>query len=288
MKSYSQFIRSLLIEAIHRELQEILDSPESDISSTKKYTRITKKIRELSNRGEDIGLENSRSKKGSSRAVFFPKDGRKIILEGHETEVPTAVKIAFPGQWDGRQYRNHGDQLLGEMQNGAENNWYKQKEHAVIYEEDGKYYRNPEGVLPPVFRGHNEDHWLEMAKCRDLRDGEFSELTKNADFPNGLKFEQFRNALMWIHHDHGAIKNTYPKPDAKLMNHPLVANNETFIKDTGFHPGDVVHDNLGVFEDPVTGARSIVHRDYGFSNEVQREYAERRGKYYDKINAKFK
>ena len=104
MKTFKEFVRingSLITEELHKELQNILDSDESsDYERAKKLTLFTKRTRDLIKNGQDTGLENDKPKKGSSRAVFFPKEERDIVIDGTPSKLKTAIKIAFPGSLD--------------------------------------------------------------------------------------------------------------------------------------------------------------------------------------------
>ena len=73
--SYSTFQAMLkmniLDEELHKEIQGILNEPENDRESypraklaQDKFNRVTKKVRELSKRGEDTGLQDGKPKKG--------------------------------------------------------------------------------------------------------------------------------------------------------------------------------------------------------------------------------
>lgn len=60
---------AFLTEELHKELQDVLNEPENnrdnsyDKAHQNKLNNFTKKVRELSSRGEDSGLEDSKPKK---------------------------------------------------------------------------------------------------------------------------------------------------------------------------------------------------------------------------------
>jgi len=258
-----------LSEDVHSEITDVLDS---QYPAKSKLNLITKKVRHLISKGIDTGLEGDKPKKGSSRAVFFPKDKKPVTVDGVNTSIPTAIKIAFHGALDndtGSPY------LLGEHQNEHEGDGMHQF-HAIIRNiHDRGYVTNHDGVVAPVLSNHPEHHWLEMFRTPDISKSKFKQLTKTKDMPNGMDFDRFSNVIM---NDYDLSLGKRPryskdKEHDAYMEHPLTNNVLYFSANTGTHPGDIttIH-NWGVFTHPVTGKESPVIRDYGYNDTVAKLY----------------
>lgn len=264
---------------LHPEIEQHLSS-ESDHAGHI-FNNVTRSVRSLIRRGEATGLSDDKPKKGSSRAVLFLKQPHKISLDGKEAHIPTVLKVAFHGHLD--SYNDSGA-LLGQHQNAAEGSWTAQKHYSVIHEgENGEYHTNPEGILPPLFNKHPEDHWLHVARIRPVRAGEYRELTKTPDFPKGISHEEMFHTLMH-HHEaaHGRTWNKKGMNHERISGHPMVSQMLNFVADEGQHPGDYVKRNMGVFEHP-HGSKHLVISDYGFSHDVVKEYQKAREKWGRKL-----
>lgn len=267
--------RDLLTEALHKELQDILDEPENNRDTTygktnqKKLNKFSSKVRDIANSGGDSGLEDSKPKKGSSRAVFFPKEHKDIVIDGVPAKQKTAVKIAFHGHLDKHTGDTH---LLGEHQNAVESDHFTNKEYSVLsHDEHNKYHYNENGVTAPVFDHHDDNHWLEMGHADKLTGKKFTELTKTESHPKGLKFDEFHEALQ---NDHKMAHGNFSGVDNHdhIRSHPLYENMQDFMHTTGNHPADLALRNMGVWKHPVTGKEHPVIRDFGYSNEIDKLY----------------
>ena len=282
MKDYKEYFNMMIVESMHPEIEDILNS---NIPLQHKHNLITKKIRELTKNGVDTGIEDGKPKKGSSRAVYFPKEPKKIILDGKETHLPVVTKIAFPGSLD--KYKDHDEPLLGEIQNETENDYYSQKRYGILHgDEHNHYHTNEEGILAPLTDAHEDSHWLEFGKINKLKKSEFQNLTKNKEYPKGIKFDDM----------HKVVNNEYENANGKhsgipygmtqehydhVYNHPLVTEVMNFTFDTGHHLGDLVIGNWGKFKHPHTGKEYPVISDYGHSTEVAKMYRKHRNKEFD-------
>jgi hypothetical protein len=280
--------QKIITEAIHKELQNILDEPETDrgdrpavYSHQKKLNTFVKTFKSLVDTGEDTGLEGGTPKKGSSRAVFFPKEPRKIHIDGKPVEQHTAVKIAFSGALD-KHTGSH--MLLGEHQNEIESDNYTRKAHSMLVEgRDGHYTTNEDGVTAPVLGTHPDNHWLEMAKADKMTAGKFKSMTKTDSHPKGLDFNHFVGTLQHDHAEaHGKTHFSGVSSDdrEKTREHPLFQNTQDFMYSTDNHPGDLRLQNYGVWKHPVTGKEHPVIRDYGYSNQIAGLYAKANRKKY--------
>ena len=270
------YAQNILIEAIHPDIQAHLDS---DTPAKWKYKNVASAISKLNRVGQDTGLEDSKPKKGSSRAVYFPKEERKIVVDGHETSSPTAVKIAFEGQLD----KHHGeDTLLGEDQNRLEADHFIRDNHSVFSQNhDGSFHTNKRGVLAPVFDSHPEGHHLEMGRVEPYNAKDLANYTKNDDFPKGLTHKHITEALTREHeYAHGTGHRTYTDKENethdKVMGHPYVEAMVDMMHNSGMHPGDLNPRNMGIYVHPVTKVRHPVIIDYGFSNDIARKYTKAR------------
>lgn len=268
----------VLTEKVHQEIQDIMDN--SDIPVSRKLTEVSKKARQLIKSGVDTGMESDKPKKGSSRAVFFPKEPKKINVDGVDTSTKTAVKIAFPGVLD----RHHGeDTTLGQDQNAKESDRFINNNYGILHHDRGSYKSNDHesgGVLAPVFETHEENHHLEMGRIDKLDTKSVGEATKTKEFPKGLKHDEIQDSMM---HEH-AMAHGQRKPSSnhseehldKVKEHPWVEHAISMMHDSGMHPGDLRKANMGIYTHPVTGKKHLAIIDYGFSNEIAKKYTKAR------------
>jgi len=308
MKTFRQFYLEhyyILDEKLHAHLQSILDEPSEteeartrrieknpwnatkiDPASTK-LKRFTSVARDLLSKGEDTGLEDSKPKKGSSRAVFFPRDDKPVTIDGTSTKAKRVVKIAFPGVLD--RHRKNSERLLGEHQNEREADHFISNTYGMLRENhDGTYSTNHDGVLAPVFGRHEGHHHLEMGHVKPMKKSDFQRLTVSESHPKGLRFDDMYNALNKEHRDAHGLQGVYtPRSHtdsvhAKTMEHPFVQNVADMMFNTGFHPGDISIRNMGIWTHPITGTQHPVMSDYGFSDDVAKHYWTRRQRAYGK------
>ena len=270
----------ILSEAVHEAIQSIMDS--DVIHAKNKLAAVSKKAKELIKSGEDTGMESDKPKRGSSRAVFFPRDHKEITVDGVKTKTPTAVKIAFPGLLD----KYHGEETtLGEDQNRIESDGYINKSYGVLRHNPhtDTYHSNENPILAPVFSTHPEHHHLEMGRVEKYNAKDLAESTKNKDFPKGLKHDEITTAMRY-HHDqaHGQhpLLNGYSNDHLeKVSDHPWVENAISMMHDSGMHPGDLRPANMGIYTHPVTGKKHPVVIDFGFSNDIAKKYNKARNNY---------
>lgn len=281
MKKFSQLMEEngvidseALNESMHPELQHIMDSDEYPLPT--KITRITKHVKTMIGRGEDTGLENDKPKKGSSRAVWFPKEPKKLVIDGQPTQMHTAIKIAYPG-WADKALKNKV--LMGQLQNEHENSSYIQRDYAVLHhhEDDGRddhFVTNHNGILAPVTASHEDDHWLEMPKVSNITSAKFKKLTKTEDYPEGLDHQRCMDAVIREHDRCYGKGSNYTSPeDQKILDHPFTQQLMSLCHDSDTHPHDFrAISNLGVFTHPVTGKEYPVIRDYGYNKEIAKQY----------------
>lgn len=276
MKTFNKFLTTVLElnEAVHGEIKHILN--DDSYSHKSKLSRVTSKLRELSSRGEDSGIENSAPKKGSSRAVFFPKDEHEMILDSKPAKMKTAVKIAFKGSLDAH---TGSHMLLGEHQNEIESDHFIRNEYGVMHHDHatGQYHTNHDsGVLAPVIDHHDDHHWLEMGHARNMTSKDFSNATKTPTHPKGLNFDKFHSHLNHDYHQaHGTRgfgSGLSEEEHEHISSHPLTEKVKDFMYTTGQHPGDLVKGNWGMWKHPHTGVEHAVVRDYGYSDEVGKLY----------------
>lgn len=263
-----------LSEELHTELKDILDS---EASPRVKHGMITKKIRALIKDNKDTGLVDDKPKKGSSRAVYFPKEEKSISIDGVKTTMPTAVKIAFSGRLD--KYRS-GEPMLGELQNSKESDYHKG--YWAVLKKDGdskNHIYNEDGVLAPVVDHANDDSWLEMGKVSPLTTSKFKQLTKTDDMPKGMNFNDFHHHLV---NEHEQSRGRRPclgvEDEERVSNHPLTEKVKNFMFDTGNDPRDLHKGNLGIWKHPITGKEHVVISDYGYDDETDKAYNDARKK----------
>ena len=269
----------ILSEKFHQEVESILNNPEMPASS--KLGLVTKKVRELSEKGIDSGLENAKPKKGSSRAVLFSTTPESIHVDGKEAQVHTATKIAFKGKLDAY----HGDSmLLGEHQNMAEADGYLQRSYSALRETGvkGHYEHNPEGCLLPILdESHSDGHWLKGVKLDKYSTNDMKSFTKNSEFPKGISHKEFKTALESEHAHCNGLSQPYDMRGnedhyEKVKEHPYVNNAINMMLESGMHPADLDPRNMGTFVHPHTGVRHPVILDYGYNNEISKLYSKAR------------
>jgi hypothetical protein len=263
---------NLLSEELHQQLQSILD--DDSIHHSSKLIHVTQKVRQLIRQGDETGLESDKPKKGSSRAVFFPKENKKIILDGKETWMPTAVKIAFPGSLDRFTGSN---MLLGQHQNSVESDHHIIRHHSVLTPiGDNRYETNENGVLMPVLSSHPEHHYIECGRAEKYNSNDLRAHTKNAEFPKGLSHQDIVKSLIHEYHNaHGIDHYSRIKDDVheKVMEHPHMMNMMDMVNHSSMVPYDIAPRNMGIWEHPHTGKKYPVCIDYGFSKDISKLYS---------------
>lgn len=276
MKSFLEF----MCEDLHPDIVSTLDGYDKD-----KHKAITKHIRNLISNGEETGLEGAKAKKGSSRAVFLPKDPKEIKIDGVNTHMKTALKIAYQGELDTKKLRGRKG-FLGEMQNDAESSHYF-NQHSILKKVgygNKEFETNEEhGVLAPLTDKSNDGSWLEMGRVDNITPEKFKELTRNETHPEGLRHQDVAHIM---ENEHllafGKGKVAYSEREQAIHDHPFTQKMVHLIHNTDLHPGDIftgredVGDNMWVWTHPVTGKEYPVVRDYGCTHDVAREYKLRR------------
>ena len=265
----------MIKEELAKPIKDVIDNP--NIPSHDKHASMAKLLKSMLHKGIDTGLADSKPKKGSSRAVYFPSDPDDLTIDDTPTKMHSVLKVAFPGELD--KYNDSG-LLLGEHQNLHEGSHHIQHDYGVLrHVGDNKFETNHDGILAPVIHSHEDGHYLHMGKVDPISAGEFRELTKNEDFPKGISHQEFYNA---VNHEYGDANSMTPRNPysedrmKKLKDHPLVSSAISFSLDTQTHPIDFDKRNMGVWSHPVTGQKHIVISDYGASADVLNEYKKSR------------
>lgn len=274
VEAYGSIYPHLINEEFHPQIQEIMDN--DNIPAANKLNMVTAKARNLIKAGVDTGMESDKPKKGSSRAVFFPKAHKVINVDGKDTSSPTAVKIAFAGTLD----KHHKESsLLGEDQNSKESDHHINGHYGILsYDHGNKYTSNSHesgGVLAPVFSTHPEYHHLEMGRVTPALAKDIVEATRTKEFPKGLKHEEIQAAMTHSHEQaHGQNRSSaaHDEQMEKIKEHPWVEHAISMMHDSGMHPGDLNKRNMGIYHHPVTGKKHLAIIDYGFSNEIAKKY----------------
>lgn len=281
--SFKEFLDNLILESLHPELNIIATSR---LKSGSKQGLLSKKIKELNERGEKTGIEGNMPK-GSSRAYLQHSEPHEIILDGKSAKIKTGTKIAIKSGLDRHHNSSHYNGLsLGELQNQTEGGKDHYTQHYRILKHDpkrtGHYKTNEEeGIFPPLIDHDEENHtWTHVGHVRDIKEKEFQTLTKTPSHPEGIKHFEFVKTLV-RHHDMNEGKHReYHKDIEKKLDiiekHPLVQKFINYHDNSYEPPHDYLNiKNLGVFEHP-NGTKHIVARDHGFSNTVRSAYADAR------------
>lgn len=275
MKTFKELYEEhywVLDEALHSDIEHAIKSPQ--VPAHERQTHVAIAIRRAIANHQDTGLDDVHPKKGSSRAVYFPREEHHFTLDGKPAKTKTVMKVAYPGHLDAH---NYSGKLLGEHQNKTEADPPTNQHHGIISkDEHGNFHTNKNGVLPPLFHAHDEHHWLHAGRVDPVDHHQFEHLTKTKGFPKGISHDQFWKNLMH-HHDeaHGRVRPR-TEEEEKLDKHPLLRKMHKFISQRGQHPADLDLRNLGQWTHPHTGKKHIVVADYGFSHDVVKHYGDAR------------
>jgi hypothetical protein len=228
--------------------------------------------------GADTGLQDSKPKKGSSRAVYFPTEPANVTIDGTQTTMPHVMKVAFHGALDSHTPDKTEHGLLGESQNshevGASHDYATLKKNP-----DGSFRHNPEGFLPPLLSSSDKHEYISVGRVEPLKTGDFRSLTKNEEFPKGISHQEFFDAVNKHWQESNGQRHYSSISEEKLEHvseHPLVNRAIDFSLGTDTHPDDFNKRNLGVWAHPVTGEKHIVASDAGFSRFVAKRYQDAR------------
>ena len=264
--------RDLLTNVILEEVHPDIEKAAEGSYTPNRLKNIGSTIRRLLANGEDTGLQDSKPKKGSSRAVYFPKEPAKVTIDGHETPMPHVMKVAFHGSLD--KHTTDGEGLLGESQNSHEIGM--SQDYATLRENhDGSFRHNPEGFLHPLISASKNHEYISVGRVEPLKSGEFRNLTKTKEFPKGISHDEFYHAVNKNWKESNGQKHYSGMSDEhldKVSEHPLVNRAIDFSLNSDTDPGDFNKRNMGVWTHPVTGEKQIVASDAGFSRQVARRY----------------
>lgn len=282
-QNFKSFLSSLILEALHPELQELIGK--RTIAS--KQGVLAKKIKDLSARGEKTGLEGNMPK-GSSRAYLQHEDLHNTTVDGKAASLKVGTKVAIRANLDKHHHADDFDGLsLGEMQNRAEggDHFINQSYRTLTAHPSGRpneFVSNKEGgIFPPLIdHDHETNQWTHIGHAENVSQRAFRDLTKNKDYPAGISHGDFVEALVREH-----LKNTgrywdcRPEHEAhldKVLEHPLTQKFNDYHGMTGHPPHDLGQiRNMGVWTHP-DGSKHIVARDHGFDTEVNHAYKQAR------------
>lgn len=266
-------------EELSADIKGVIDHPTMSVQH--KHKAMASLLRTMLKRGVHTGIVDAKPKKGSSRAVYFPSEADDINIDGQDTKMHSVLKVAYPGTLD---KHNDSGMLFGEHQNIAEGDHYTQQSYSMLrHNDDGKLVTNHDGILAPVVHSHDEGHYLQMAKIDPIKAGDFRTHTKTDEFPKGISHDEFYDAC---NHEHGQCHGrthhgkTSPERIEQVKEHPLVQSTLSYMFDHGAHPADFNKGNMGVWTHPITGSKHIVLSDYGYDDNLAKEYQKARSKQY--------
>jgi hypothetical protein len=289
--SLKEFLDNIIVESLHPELEDIVVNSRTK-PGTSKLTLLAKKIKDLTARGENTGIEKNKNgkenmPKGSSRAYLPLKDPEHITLDGKPTAVKTGMKVAIRAALDrSHDHKKYGNMSLGQLQNEAEGgDHFVNSNYRVITKDHhtNEYKSNTEsGIFPPLIDQDRDGHeWLHVVHIDKITPKKFRDLTKTESHPGGLYHSQFCEALEreW-NKDHGKHWSRGPESEKRIdhaLSHPLVQKFLDHQRNLDSPPHDYRQlGNLGIFTHPHTGKQNIVARDHGFSRNVMEAYHEAR------------
>lgn len=283
--SLKEFLDNIIVESLHPELKDIVVKSTTK-HGTSKQSLLAKKIKDLTARGENTGIENNMPK-GSSRAYLPIKDHEHITLDDKPTAVKTGMKVAIRAALDrSHNHKKYYNMSLGQLQNEAEGGDHFVNSNYRIITKDhhtNKYESNPEsGIFPPLIDHDHDNHeWTHVGHVDKLTTKSFRDLTKTESHPEGIHHSHFCEALerVW-NKDHGKHWPRRPEEEKRLdhiESHPLVQKFLDHQRTLGAPPHDYRQmGNMGIWAHPHTGEKHIVARDHGFSTNVMEAYHEAR------------
>jgi len=276
--SFSDFLSSMVTESLHPELHDVISTPSGGRAS--KQSLVVKKIKELTSRGIETGLEGN-TPKGSSRMYLPHKEAENITIDNKPASIKVGTKVAIKTPMerfhDHRQYAGMG---LGQMQNDVEHNdWYVNKQYRVLThgDKEGEFHTNEDGIFPPLIKAdHDNNHWSTVGHAENLTNASFKKHTVLPSHPEGIGHMDFYRALAREHErDNGKYWEREPETESRLdhvSTHPLVQKFLSHQRETNTPPTDYMNiQNLGVWHHPHGGSH-IVARDHGYNNEVSEAY----------------
>ena len=283
--NFKEFLENIIIEELHPELQDVIKKQTPQYMMSNKKTEIVKKIKDLTSRGEKTGLEGNMPQ-GSSRAYLLHEEPHQIHVDGKPASIKIGTKVAIRAQLDKFHQKHKYDGLsLGAMQNKAEGGDWHTNSYRILLEDHqnpGHFHTNHDtGIFPPLIDHDDHNHeYTQVGHSRDLKAGEFQELTRTPEHPRGITHREFCNTLNRFHERNlGKYWANTPEKERrmdKVETHPLVQKFMEYHGNTGHPPYDYQQrKNMGVFEHP-NGTKHIVSRDHGFDGSVSNAYMDAR------------
>ena len=299
IRNFKDFISNLMLEELHPELQKIIETPRgNNPKSIKKQTLLSKKIQQLSKAGEKTGIEGNMPQ-GSSRAYLKHDEPVEVHVDGQPTKLKIGTKVAITADLDKyhdkESYEGHS---LGALQNKAEAGDISTNEKSKlspnsyrILQADsvnhGHFKSNKNmGIFPPLISHDHEGHqWSQVGHADDIKENDFTKLTKTEKFPNGISHDDFVDTLIRSHRrNNGTYHSRGASGEARLDNveqHPLTQKFLNYHNNTGHPPYDLADiENMGVWSHP-DGSKHIVVRDHGFDTTVMHAYSKATSKASD-------
>lgn len=265
------FIKTLLAEALTREIKDFLDS---DLK--------------LSDKHEGINYYGASLKgRGSSRNYYKFDTPKKISLDGEPISVEHGVKIPIISNLD----HYHSNEIFGKQQNKNES-LTAFNSHRTLIKNGKEYKTNENGVLAPVFSSHPEGKWIEMAHVEPIENKNYNEeKTKeiNQRFKNSIQNKDFPD-ITW-NDIHGSLKrleqtkhnnNVLDDNDKKILDkHPVAKGLSKLIGNTSISAYDLTRDNIGLWKHPKTKKDHVVVLDYGASRKLLSDYDDATEKFFN-------
>lgn len=251
----------ILIEAIHPDLQEILDTSEQ--RELKHNFMSQKRHLERNNIYTGVGKQIG---EGSSRTVH-EIEPKTIKIDGKHVSIPTVLKIAHKSEVDRNDH-----ELAGVMQNRTEANSETIKKFSVLTPTDDGFKTNPDGVFAPVLSHSSNHHYLKMGKVTPFNHDDFEHHTTTENYPHGIPFY----GMMRVVDSETTGYNSYAR-DAMghdlydhILHHPYTQNVIKALKHSKIT--DIHQGNIGIWEHPITKERKPVILDYGMDYDTEGHY----------------
>ena len=215
-----------------------------------------------------VGKISTNVKIGSTRLVYFPLNKTKIILDGIEVEIETALKVVKPHKFETDKCD------LGKCQTKIESELSKSKYSVFLKNSDGTYTTNYNGILAPILQYDNDFNWIQMVKViNPMTIPIFNKFTGGEGFPAGLYFDHVKLSLQRHHVNLTKIEGQkcgqYIDEEKYnfIIKHPWVKTYISFMEESKILPFDFTLKNLGYIIHPITKKNIMVICDYGFTQE---------------------
>ena len=214
-----------------------------------------------------VGKVSTDIKHGSTRAVYFPTNKRKIILDNIETEIETVLKVAKP-----HKKGIDTNSKLGKLQNKIEISLSKTEYNIFTKNLDGSFTTNHNGILATIIEHDVNNNWVEMLRVvNPMTIPIFNEFTGGEGFPAGLFYPDVDLSVKdyyrkLIKKENEIMADLIDEEKYKIIiQHPWIKIYLSMVVKYGIYPSDFSLRNLGYIIHPISKQKYMVICDYGYT-----------------------